>query len=39
MIEDQVIIVIGSNSGIGKATAKAIAEMGATVVRARKYGR
>lgn len=34
MIEDQVIIVTGSNSGIGKATAKALAGMGATVVMA-----
>jgi len=34
MIEDQVIIVTGSNSGIGKATAKVLAGMGATVVLA-----
>ena len=33
-MEDQVIIVTGSNSGIGKATAKALAGMGATIVMA-----
>jgi NAD(P)-dependent dehydrogenase (short-subunit alcohol dehydrogenase family) len=33
-MDDQVVIVTGSNSGIGKATAKALAGMGATVVMA-----
>ena len=34
MMEGKVIIVTGSNSGIGKETAKALAGMGATVVMA-----
>jgi NAD(P)-dependent dehydrogenase (short-subunit alcohol dehydrogenase family) len=34
MMESKVIIVTGSNSGIGKETAKALAGMGATVVMA-----
>lgn len=34
MMDGNVIIVTGSNSGIGKATAKALAGMGATVVLA-----
>jgi len=34
MMDGKVIIVTGSNSGIGKATAKALAGMGATVVLA-----
>ena len=34
MMESKVIIVTGSNSGIGKATAKTLAGMGATVVMA-----
>ena len=34
MMDEQVIVVTGSNSGIGKATAKALAETGATVVMA-----
>jgi len=33
-MEGKVVIVTGSNSGIGKATAKALAGMGATVVMA-----
>jgi NAD(P)-dependent dehydrogenase (short-subunit alcohol dehydrogenase family) len=34
MVEDQLVVVTGSNSGIGKATAKALAGMGSTVVMA-----
>jgi NAD(P)-dependent dehydrogenase (short-subunit alcohol dehydrogenase family) len=34
MMEGKVVIVTGSNSGIGKATAKALAGMGATIVMA-----
>jgi NAD(P)-dependent dehydrogenase (short-subunit alcohol dehydrogenase family) len=41
MMEGKIVIVTGSNSGIGKATAKILAEMGTTVilaVRNRKKG-
>jgi NAD(P)-dependent dehydrogenase (short-subunit alcohol dehydrogenase family) len=34
MMESKIIIVTGSNSGIGKETAKVLAEMGATVIMA-----
>ena len=38
MMEGKIIIVTGSNSGIGKATAKALAGMGAAVVMAVRSG-